>query len=128
MILLSRTAFTQQHQHNHHNAEVDVVGKIHDDSPECHAAQSAGCAIWPYGSYYRFVADTAAFRRQLFERRRDQSKHDALNTPCPLFPQKRTWLSETRMSAKCQKRTLAPRVSPDAFHHARHWYPRAGPI
>jgi len=45
MILLSRTAFTQQHQHNHHNAEVDVVGKIHDDSPECHAAQSAGCAI-----------------------------------------------------------------------------------
>ena len=35
-----------------------------------------------------------------------KSRHDALKSRCPLFPQKRTLLSTTRMSALCQKQTF----------------------
>jgi hypothetical protein len=36
-----------------------------------------------------------------------QSRHDALNPRCPLYPQKRTFGSTAGMSALCQKRTHA---------------------
>jgi hypothetical protein len=35
-----------------------------------------------------------------------KTKHAALKSPCPLFPQKRTSRSAAGMSANCQKRTF----------------------
>jgi hypothetical protein len=35
-----------------------------------------------------------------------KSRHDDLNSRCPLYPQKRTLIERIGMSVKCQKRTL----------------------
>ena len=36
-----------------------------------------------------------------------KSGHQRMSASCPLYPQKRTWISTAVMSALCQKQTLA---------------------
>ena len=46
-----------------------------------------------------------------------KSGHHEMFNPCPLYPQKRTLLSSTRMSAKCQTETHAPQQKQVLFDH-----------
>src|SRR5262249_50538076 len=56
------------------------------------------------------------------------SKADIQAPSCPLYPQKRTWISTSVMSALCQKRTLRSRNLAAGFAFAMPVGPLAGSI
>src|SRR5262249_53198003 len=67
------------------------------------------------GSFRVFIAvfrwnDPAAFVR-LRKAALGQNRRPCASASCPLYPQKRTWISTVAMSALCQKRTYAVQQS-----------------
>src|SRR5215470_2277739 len=54
-----------------------------------------------------------------------KSRHRGISNECPLYPQKRTFVTATGMSALCQKRTIAHR-HPNAARCGRAQQRQAG--